>query len=201
MARLFLVRHGITEFNSSRRFMGYSDIDLSVSGFKQAERLCGRLAGEKFDAVYSSDLKRALSTAEIITSDNNVDIIECSELREMNYGYLEGLKFEEINQRYPEVAKSISGFNFRTMVFPGGESFMEFIERTRKFLDRLKKYKSSQTILVVSHNGALRVLICCLLKLDFEYWRQFRIDNASLSILQTHDRGVIINLLNDTSYL
>ncbi len=119
MSRLLLVRHGITESNSARRFAGYSDVELSVAGYEQVGRLRDRLANEKIDAVYSSDLKRALATAEVISSEHKVDIVTCSELREMNYGDAEGLTFEEISRLYPEVAELIADFSFR-LEFPGG---------------------------------------------------------------------------------
>ncbi len=200
MSRLLLVRHGITEFNSTRRFAGYSDVEMGADGCRQVERLRDRLAGEKIDAVYSSDLKRASVTAEVISSGRKVDIVTCPELREVNYGSCEGLTFEEISRLYPEVAELITNFSLR-LKFPGGESFEEFIERATKFLDRLNKHAPSETILVVSHSGPLRVLVCHLLGIDQSHWRQMRCDNASVSILETYPRGAIINLLNDTCHL
>ncbi len=200
MARLLLVRHGISEYNSARRFAGYSDVEMSAAGYEQAERLRDRLAGEKIDAVYSSDLRRALVTAEILCSGRNVDIVPCSELREVNYGDVEGLTFPEISRLYPEVAELITNFSLQ-LWFPGGESFTEFIERTSKFLDRLEKHAPEKTILIVSHSGPLRVLLCRLLGIDLVHWRQIRLDNASLSIVETYPQRVIISLLNDTDYL
>ncbi len=200
MSRLLLVRHGITEFNSTRRFAGYSDVEMSTDGYRQVERLRDRLANEKIDAIYSSDLKRALVTAEVISSGHKVDIVTCPELREMNYGNAEGLTFEEISRLYPEVAELITNFSLR-LKFPGGESFEGFIERTIKFLNRLEKHAPSETILIVSHSGPLRVLVCNLLGIDQSHWRQFRIDNASLSIMGTYPQRAIISLLNDTSHL
>lgn len=200
MSRLLLVRHGITEFNSTRRFAGYSDVEMNAAGYEQVEKLRDRLANEQIDAVYSSDLKRALATAEVISSGHKVDIVACPELREMNYGDAEGLTFQEINRRYPEAAKSIINFNLQ-LEFPGGESFEGFVERTIKFLDRLNEHKSSATILVAAHSGPLRVLVCDLLGIDQDHWWQIRCDNASLSIMDTYPKGAIISLLNDTSHL
>ena len=158
------------------------------------------MADEKIDAVYSSDLKRALVTAEVISSGHKVDIVTCSELREVNYGDVEGLTFEEIGRLHPGVAELVANFSLR-LHFPGGESFEEFIERASKFLDRLKGHEPSQTVLIVSHGGPLRVLMCRLLEIDLRHWPQFRIDNASLSIMKMHPQGAIMNLLNDTSHL
>ena len=120
MSRLLLVRHGITEANSSRRFAGYSDVELSAEGYRQVERLRDRLLDKKIDAVYSSDLKRAMATAEIISSEHNLDIVTCPELREMNYGDAEGLTFDEISRLYPEAAEMVADFNLR-LEFPGGD--------------------------------------------------------------------------------
>ena len=200
MARLLLVRHGTTEFNSTRRFMGYSDIELDADGYRQVERLRDRLANEKIDAVYSSDLRRALATAEVISAGREVDIVTCPELREVNYGACEGLTFREIGSSYPDVAEKCVNFTLE-LAFPDGESFEEFIERTSTFLDRLNQHAPSETILITSHNGPLKVLVCRFLGIDMEHWWQIRIDTASLSIVDTNPRGAIISLLNDTSHL
>ena len=200
MSKLLLVRHGLTEFNDTRRFMGYSDIDLNDVGYQQAESLHQRLAEAKIDVVYSSDLKRSLVMAEIICSGHEVEIVTCPELREVNYGSIEGLTFQEISQRYPEVAELIRNFNLK-LSFPGGESFMEFIERVTRFLDRLSQHEPSDTILIVSHSGPLRTLVCSLLGIGQGCWWQIRFDNASLSIVDTYPRGAILSLLNDTSHL
>jgi len=200
LSRLLLVRHGITESNADRKFAGHSDVDLSAEGYRQVEKLRDRLAEEKIDAVYCSDLKRAVVTAEIISSGRNAEIIICPELREINYGVCEGLTFEEISRRYPELWESIINFSLEVN-FPGGESFKEFITRTSKFLDRLNKHSAEQTILVVAHGGPLRTLVCDLLGIDQSHWRQIRLDNASLSIVETSPQRVILSLLNDTSHL
>ncbi|MBI2329017.1 MAG: histidine phosphatase family protein [Chloroflexi bacterium] len=200
MARLLLVRHGITEFNSSRRFAGHSDVELSAEGYRQVERLRDRLTNEKIDAVYSSDLRRALVTAEVISPEHKTDIVVCSELREINYGDAEGLTFEEIGHHHPELAESITNFSLE-LSFPGGESFKGFIARTCQFLDRLNEHAQEQTILIVSHGGALRTLVCDLLGIDQSHWRKFRFDNASLSIIDTYPKRAILSLLNDTSHL
>lgn len=200
MSRLLLVRHGITEFNSARRFAGYSDVELAAEGLRQVEKLHDRLAKEKIDAVYCSDLKRAVVTAEIISSGHDVETVICPELREINYGVCEGLTFEEIGRRYPELWEAITNFSLE-LNFPGGESFKGFIARTSKFLDRLNKHTEEQIILVVSHGGPLRTLVCELLGIDQSHWRQLRCDNASLTIVETYPQRVILSLFNDTSHL
>ena len=200
MSRLLLVRHGDTKFTSARRFQGYSDIDLSAAGYKQAERLHDRLAMEKIDIIYSSDLRRALATDEAIAARQQAHIMVCTELREINYGEIEGLTFDEISCSYPEVASSCVDWSLQ-LNFPGGESFEEFSQRVRGFPSRLKKHAPEQTILIVAHGGPLRVLLCYLCGVDLWHWRQFQINVASLSIVETYPEIAVISLLNDTSHL
>lgn len=202
MARLFLVRHGNTEYNSDRRFAGAgSDIELSELGRRQVERLRDRLSEEKIDFAYSSDLKRALATAGTALAERDIEITACSELREMDYGEAEGLTFDEIKERHPEVAVSIRSFSPQ-LTFPGGECFEGFCDRACTFLHRLDGHDQSQTALVVAHGGTIRTLICRLLDMDIKHWRQLRIDNASLTIINTYpSRNSILSVLNDTSHL
>jgi broad specificity phosphatase PhoE len=198
--KLLLVRHGDTEFNSSHKFMGHSDIDLSPEGRQQIEYLRDYLADEKIEAVYASDLLRTITTAQILTDGRRLVVTPCPELREMNYGLCEGLTFGEINQNYPEVAAQC--INFTTALeFPEGETFQDFAQRTISFLDRLKARKPANTALVVSHNGPLKTLVCHFLGIDQEHWWQIRIDTASLSIIDITPRGAMLSRLNDVSYL
>ncbi|MBI2852062.1 MAG: histidine phosphatase family protein [Chloroflexi bacterium] len=202
MARLFLVRHGNTEYNSNRRFAGAnSDIELTELGREQVKRLRNRLADETIDFAYSSDLKRALTTAQITVGERNIEIMLCPELREMDYGEAEGLTFDQIKERHPDVADSIRSFSLQ-LTFPGGECFDRFCERTCTFLDRLEAHDPERSVLVVAHGGPIRTLICRLLDMDLKHWRQLRIDNASLTIINTYpSRNAIVNVLNDTSHL
>lgn len=200
MARLLLVRHGLTEFNEDRRFMGHSDIELSVAGCQQAERLRDYLADERIDTVYSSDLKRAVEMAEIICEGRGLDIITYTELRECNYGTCEGLTFGEISENYPDVAEKCINFTL-DLEFPEGECFTDFFERTSRFIERLKEHGRSETLLISSHDGPLKILLCRLLEIGDDHWRKFRLDNGSLSIIVISPRGAVLNRLNDVSFL
>ena len=200
MSRLLLVRHGETELNSAERYWGHSDVKLSPLGLRQAERLRDRLAIERIDAVYSSDLQRALATAKIIASRHQLDVITCAELREINFGKLEGLNFEEISQLFPDFAAKWRVQRSTNIEFPGGESLDQLNKRVRNFVGRLKKRKADETVLVVAHAGVLRSLICQLMGLELQHIYHIRLDLASLSILETYPTGAILTLLNDVSH-
>ena len=200
MPRVLMARHGNTTGNSAERFWGQTDVELSAEGKSQAKRLADRLADEKIDAIYSSQLRRAKATAEIIASRHQLDVIACPELLEINFGEVEGLSFAEIGQRYPEL---VSAWSTRTPSsrFPGGESVNDLYQRVSKFPGRLDAHDSDGTVMVVAHSGVLRLLICHLLQIDIWHWRQFRTDLASLSIIETDSQGARLHLLNDISHL
>lgn len=200
MSRLLLVRHGETELNSSLRYWGRSDVALSDIGLRQTERLRERLNREKIDFIYSSDLKRALVTAQIIALRDNLKVVACPELREIDFGRLEGLTFDEVNRLYPEVARMWMERNL-SLVYPGGESLAELDKRVRQFRSRLEGHNKEETILIVAHSGVLRTLLCQLLGMEPRQRWQIRLDLASLTIIETYRQGAILTLLNDVSHL
>jgi len=199
LARLLLVRHGSTSLDNATRFWGKTDVALSHVGIRQAEKLRDRLATQKINAAYSSRLKRARATAEIITA-GVTDITPLAELDEINFGWIEGLTFEEIQKLHPDLAREMANWGFRQK-FPGGESLDELDNRLQGFLKRLSKHKPEETVLIVAHGGTLRALICDLLGIGLEHWRQMQFDFASLSIVETYPQGTILSLLNDVSHL
>ena len=199
MSRLLLVRHGETELNSSQRYWGTTDVPLGTAGLRQAEQLRNRLAGEMLSAVYSSELKRAATTAGIISSAR-LPVTVCSELREIHFGEIEGLTFAEVAENFPEVARMWIQRSPQ-MAYPGGESLEQLDNRIAEFIARLGRHDVDETVLVVAHAGVLRTLICQLLELDLKHRWNLRIDLASLSIVETYPEGAILSLLNDTSHL
>ncbi len=201
MTRLLLVRHGLTEYNVTRRFAGSSDVELSPLGCQQVTNLRQRLADQPVDCAYCSDLRRARATAELLLEGRRVPLTPSPDLREVDYGECEGLTFSEIKERFPAVAQGVYAPE-QGLEFPGGESFAEMVERVTRFKDRLAQHGPNENILVVSHSGPLRSLICALLGISQGCWRQLRIDNASLSIVDTYPpRAAILSLLNGTSHL
>ena len=194
------MRHGNTKLNSAQRFWGQTDVELSEEGRRQAERICDRLAAEKIDAIYSSNLSRAIVTAETIASRHGLEVTTCAEVAEVNFGDLEGLTFDEISKLHPEQARHMADRSL-PIEFPGGESISEFNERVKKFLLTLEKHAPEETVLIVSHAGVLRLMICNLLGIGLQHWRQMRLELGSVSMVDTYPWGAILSLLNDTSHL
>jgi broad specificity phosphatase PhoE len=199
MSKLLLVRHGRTRLHSDDRFWGKTDIPLSSIGIKQAGQLRVRLAHEKIKVIYSSPLSRARYTAEIIAAEHKLSVNVCDELAECNFGYIEGLTFDEIKRLYPELAEELA--SRKAVNFPGGESLEQLNDRVRVFLHKLENSKPQDTVVIVAHGGPLRLIICNLLDIDIKYWVQLGADLASLSIVNTFPGISYLNLLNDTSHL
>jgi alpha-ribazole phosphatase len=199
MAKLLLIRHGKIE-GEETRYYGHIDIDLSQEGIKQAEILRDRLASENIDAIHSSDLKRAFHTAEIIAASHKLKVIPRCELREFDFGELNGLTFEEMKQRYPGVDKLLSGQDADISAL-GGESLRQMSTRIKRFVAQVQKQASEHRSLIVAHGGSLKVLLCLLLSINLEHWWQFRLDPASLTVVETHFEESTLCRLNDTSHL
>jgi alpha-ribazole phosphatase len=200
LAKLLLVRHGETELNSALRYWGRMDIGLGAMGIRQAEQLRDRLATERIDCVYSSIMRRAVVTAQTIASIHRLNVIRCPELREIDFGKLEGLNFNEVSIQYPEVAQMWISHDTE-LVYPEGESLSQLDQRIAEFKIRLTQHADSDTVLVVAHSGVLRTLICQILNLEMKNRWNIRIDLASLSILEIYPNTAILSLLNDTSHL
>ncbi|HWI55282.1 MAG TPA: alpha-ribazole phosphatase [Desulfobacteria bacterium] len=201
VTRLFLVRHGETEWNKDLRYQGHRDIPLSEVGFAQAEKVALRLSKEKLDAIYSSDLSRAFETAKAIGRFHEAPIKMVRELRETNFGRWEGLTYKEIDQQFKEV---MSGWrvNPRDVKIPDGESLGEVRDRCLKGLDKILSDNPDRNVLVVAHGGIIRIVVASVLGFEInDYWK-IKQDNVSLNIIDFYgkDKG-ILSLLNDTCHL
>src|SRR3712207_672560 len=106
MTELLLIRHGETDWNAEKRLQGHLDIPLNATGLRQADALGKALRDEAIDAVISSDLQRAVRTAEPIARSHGISIRIETSLRERCYGALEGLCYPDISARYPEAYAS-----------------------------------------------------------------------------------------------
>jgi len=183
------------------RFQGQTDIPLSELGRRQAELLGRRLSAEKFDGFFSSDLNRAVETAKIISRYHGLDVVTMSELREMNFGFWEGMTFSEIKKAFGEEFDKWWEKPLSTRI-PGGESLSEMVERSVSAVRRIVKSHPDGNLVVVTHGGAIRSIVGSIIGMDLnKYWR-LRQDNACLNIIDfpEWEKG-ILTLLNDCSHL
>jgi probable phosphoglycerate mutase len=153
VTELLLVRHGETDWNRERRFQGHADPPLNETGREQALGLAAQLAGEGIELVYTSDLARARETAEIVAARLGADVRSLRELREIDVGEWEGLTWPEIEERYPEGARS---WRDRGYGWESGETYDELGERVVAALRRIAADHPTKRVLVVGHGGTIR---------------------------------------------
>lgn len=201
MKKLILVRHAVTDDNELARLSGYIDSQVSEQGKSQIEKLTDYLKDEKIDKIYTTTSSRTKETVKLLAQINKIDIQESEVLKEINFGDFEGKDFKEIQKNYPEeFNKMISeGYEYK---YPNGESLIECYERVSKEIKLILEYNGKDsTILVCSHAGTIRNILTCLISDTFEYHWNFKVDNASVSIVEVDNGFAVIDRLNDTSFL
>lgn len=193
MLELYLVRHGETVANREKRFQGWTESPLSEQGLWQAEKAGLFLGKMKIDSVYSSDLQRAVHTAEAIGQKCGLEPRSSFLLREINFGRWEGLTYDEIEAGWGEEIKSWFDDPF-TRSAPGGENIEQVGQRMLSFLHGLENEQpAQQRLVVVSHGGSIRALLQAVMKLDREKFWNLQVDNASISLLcREHEQFRIV---------
>jgi alpha-ribazole phosphatase len=200
MTQLILVRHGVTELNEQRRYIGSTDLELSSKGIAQAEALSARLRNEPVDLVFSSETKRTVQTARMISKPHNLAVSTMQDLNEVDFGKWEGLNFEEIEQLWPDfIARWLSG---ESGLPPQGEPIGSFQQRVNRAIKQILGKNNENCILLVAHAGTIKLIICYFLSLNLSAIWKMRQDTASISKIEFFEDGVsTLNLLNDVCHL
>ncbi|HEY8361392.1 MAG TPA: histidine phosphatase family protein [Tissierellaceae bacterium] len=200
MTKIYLIRHGQSEWNLLYKIQGQKDAPLTDLGKEQARKLGERLVGEKIDIIYSSDLSRALETARIISSIVNKPVVATNEFREINFGPWEGLTLKEIRNKFKE-EYSIWMSSPEKFRLEGAETLEALKRRVMSYVNKIIKENKDKNIAIVSHNATLKVIILSLLNIGLSYYKNFSLNNVSLSIIECRDYNNVLTLFNDTSHL
>lgn len=198
--KLILVRHGETDWNREQRFQGQANQGLNVTGHRQAAALAEGLRAAAADVVVASDLRRAQETAYPIASVFGLSVQLESRVREVAFGAWEGLTYSDVQQQFPG---GLSAWQKDALHVapPRGETLMQVNERVQAALSNLTDQYRHQTVVLITHGGPIRLLLCLVLGLAPQaHWR-FALDLASLSVLQLYDEDVMLTSLNDTHHL
>jgi phosphoserine phosphatase len=193
--QLILVRHGETVHNVAGIAQGWGDSELSERGQRQVARLAERLKSFAPDAIFSSTLNRARTTAETIASIVGLEVRLVEDLREMNYGRWEGQNFLEIRRNEePVYRRWIAEPDFRC---PEGESHSDVLARVRRALDLIN---GSRRPVLVTHGTAIRIATTALLELPLSASRHFAQDNASINVFLRRGDRWVLKLWNDNTH-
>nr|MBC7244886.1 histidine phosphatase family protein [Chloroflexota bacterium] len=201
MTRIILIRHGQTAWNKEERIRGQVDIPLDEVGLMQAEATAARIAEEwKPVAIYSSPLLRAVQTAQAIAQKFNLDVQLVSGINDMNFGQWQGLPYDEVEQRWPELARAWLK-EPHTVTFPDGENLAMVRQRSMNALNQLIECHPNDVIAIVAHTVVNRVLLCAVLGLDnSDYWRIGQ-DTCAINVIEWRKGKFFIHSLNDTCHL
>lgn len=182
---IYLVRHGETDWNKERRFQGHRDIPLNEKGIWQAERLANWLKDRSFNAIYSSDLIRAVKTAEILAVPHGLEVLKRRELRERSMGNWEGKHIEEIDAANPIWRTQIEDETWCHRF--GIEPVRRMHQRIVSLLGKLVEKHPGNTLLVVSHGGLING---ALYELGQGKFGKMRVKNTSVThLVHSLDQG------------
>ncbi len=202
MTRLIIIRHGQTAWNEGEgeRLRGRADLELDETGLRQARATATRMALWRVTAVYSSPLKRAVTTAEILAESLRLKAQTLEGLIDIDYGSWQGLSLKEAEANDPELYRLwLQSPHLAT--FPGGEGLEQVRERVTSAVETLVPRHPGQTVVLVSHKVVCKVLLCSLLGLDNSHFWQIQQGLCAISLVEIENDVPVMLLLNDTCHL
>jgi broad specificity phosphatase PhoE len=197
---LLLVRHGQSTWNHEHRIQGQLDPPLSDQGRRQAAQLGRRLAGRRFSGFYSSDLRRAFETSQVIGEALGIEPSPMAELREIYLGEWEGLLTEELAVRFPQAWAGWTQEPDWDLV-PGGEGSAAFEARVKVAVDSLFNRHQEGDVLVVTHGGVIQVALHHVVGRPGRGIFPFRMQNTSMSVIEKRNGRLVVSGVNDIGHL
>lgn len=158
ITRISTIRHGQTVFNLEKRYAGSIDIPLNERGIKDATHAAARLKDFEFDIVITSKLKRAIRTAELLIAGRNIQIIHNKLCNERNYGKMQGLNYNEVEELKPRILYLKINNDFHSLNPPSGETFPALRRRAKAFYEFLLQNFNGSRILVISSSAFMQQL-------------------------------------------
>ena len=198
--RICFIRHGETDWNVAKRIQGHTDIPLNETGRAQALAMAFNAAHQRFHAIYSSDLKRTLETAQALAQREDQAVKPLPQLRERHYGVFQGITAAEGAVKYPEAYAHYVARDLE-YDFENGESLRGFADRVADGIDWLLRHHSGQTIAAVSHSGVLDVIYRRATGRPLHTPRDFVIPNCALNWFHFDGQGWHLESWADRHYL
>ena len=197
MARkLLLLRHGDIGKQYQDRYIGRTDVSMSPLGHRQVRAVRALLDKEMPSRCISSPMARCRETAAAVMETADMDFTVDPDLREIDFGRWEGMAFGEIQKTFPGEINKWAEFN-ADFAFPGGDKIGDFQERIVGVAERLVG-NPADTVLVCTHGGVIRLLICHFLGLQPWHYILFKVKHASLTTIELFGRSGILAGLNET---
>jgi probable phosphoglycerate mutase len=199
---LYLVRHGQTGSNARRVLCGRGDVPLNGVGIKQAASIAERLHTEtRADALVSSPLQRAMTTAWCIGDRVGLEPIPVPGLMEVDFGELDGLTVERLTTEHPDIAQRLADYDDFAVAWPGGESRGEFHGRVIAIFEAILAYYAAHTVIVVAHGGVIGSFLAQIRGLSPNHPSTYDIFNCGLTHLTVSAEQTRIHRFNDVTHL
>lgn len=198
MTELLIIRHGETAWNTEEIFRGRADIGLSDIGLLQAKLLAEYLRDTPVEAVYSSPLKRAVTTAEGIAGTHGLKVQTEYDLIDIDYGEWQGMSLQEVGKIYNTLYIKWLQEPQNTAI-PGGETLEKVRKRAVRVIEEILT-KHSGTVVVIAHRVVNKVLICALLGLDNSHFWNIRQDTCGITKFGYRNGQYVLISHNDTSF-
>lgn len=196
LTKITLIRHGQTQWNSKKRYVGHTDIDLDATGKKQAQATRKKIKGETFHKIYSSDLKRTSHFARIVFEKKKIH--KLPQLRELNFGIFEGKTHRKIMFAHACLYTRWLNNPFKTNI-PKGESLKNFKARVVKVFYKIIADNKGKSIGIVTHAGPIRIILNHITKKK-DMWEPLP-KLASIHVIECVRQQIKIVTFNDTSHL
>lgn len=198
---LYLVRHGQTVANVRHQLVGSTDLPLDTLGERQARLVANRFTDITIDAIATSPLQRAKTTAERIGESVDRDPVVVPGLTEIDFGAIEGLTIQQVLEQFPELRTKLEDVHDLELTWPGGESRRGFIERVMTtFLGLVERYEND-SIVVVCHGGVIGSFLSQLEQGPHNDYVRYAVANCSVSHFIVTPEHTQIELWNDISHL
>lgn len=200
MTRIYLVRHGTTDWNTNEIFRGRVDCPLNAKGRAEAKALAEYFRAVPLDAIYSSPLARATETASIIAGFRGLAVIADPAFTDIDFGLWQGKSISQVKEAYEEIYR-IWKEQPEQILFPGGESLAQLGDRAWKGFTRRVEENRGKTLLVVSHRVVIKVLMLMVLGSGLAHFWRIRQDPAAVSCVDYDGRIFITSFMNQTAHL
>lgn len=187
--RVYIIRHGQTDWNANGRWQGTLAVSLNAMGYHQAGELAAHYKDTPISAVYSSDLSRAFETAQALAAARGLTVIPDARLREMYIGALQGLTRDEIIAQYPQDWSQMHANFFDWMPSNGSETRRQVQARMFAAFNDCAAKHPGEEIALVSHGLAIRMLLMRLFESEIETMRALDIHNTSVTVVEPNDDG------------
>ena len=190
MTEILFIRHGETDYNKKNLYYGYLNPGLNEIGTNQLKNTKKKLEemNEKIDIVFSSDLKRCRQSLELLELDENIEKYFSEELRELNFGDIEGKSYNKIEKEFPHYVDEMKN-NWKYFRTEGGESLDDLQKRVVKKIDEIKEKYKNRKILIVAHAGVIQTAISYYLFNNLDRYWKFKLDNGSITKMVVTDDG------------